>query len=306
MPSLRNPVGPLPSSIYWRRRLVVLVVLAVVLVLILWLLLSGGGGGKHNGASGPASSTPAASITPGGSSDGSKAGGTGAGGGSGGSSGGTTPNPSGSGSASAPAGTNGGTVVVGGGTDGGTVSGGSGVSGGTAGSGGSGGGSTGGGGTAATGGGSGDSVPPANSTGTMNLPACAAADVELALTSDDHTYDSSQWPTFRLAITNNTEAACRVDLGAKSAVLTVTGSGDSRVWSSGDCPRVTTAQWYAVPAAGTLSNVAFVWNRTTSAPGCTPGGGGGAVGAGTYVATITVSGVPIKPLTQFKLAPIGS
>lgn len=293
MPSLRNPVGPLPSSIYWRRRLVVLVALAVVLAVLLWLLLSGGG--KKTGAGSPVSAThPATSITPGGSSDGSKAGG----------SSGTAPSgssgPSGGASASAPAGTNGGTVATG--PSGGPGTGGSAGAGGSTGSpGGSSGGSSGG------SDGSGGSVAPPNAAGTMNLPACAATDVELALTSAAQTYDSSQWPTFRLAITNTAGAACRIDLGAKSAVLTVTSGGSStRVWSSGDCPRVTAAQWYAVPAAGTLSRVTFEWTRTTSAPGCVPGGGGGAVGAGTYVATIAIDGVPTKPLLTFKLAPFGS
>jgi hypothetical protein len=307
VPSLRNPVGPLPSSIYWRRRLVVLVALAAVLVLILWLLLSGGGGGENHGVAGPTASHPAVSITPGGSNDGTGVGGTGAG--TGGSSG-TTPTPSGSGGASLPAGTNGGTVVSGG--SGGSGTGGSGANGG--GTGGSSGGSTGAGtgGTGGSGGGSGGSsggnaAPPANASGTMNLPVCAAADVELALTSTEQTYDSTQWPTFQLAITNTTAAACRVDLGAKSAVLTVSSDGNNHVWSSGDCPKVTTAQWYAVPAAGADPLTAqFLWSRTTSAPGCTPGGGGGAVGAGTYVARIGVDGVPIQPAHQFRLAPIGS
>lgn len=287
MPSLRNPVGPLPSSIYWRRRLVVLVVLAAVLVLILWLLLSGGGGGKHPGATGSASSTlPATSITPGGSSDGSRAGGT-----SGTASG--PASPSAGASASTPAGTNGGTVVAGG-SGGGSGSPGSSPSTGT-GTGGSGSGGT-----------AGGAVTPPNASGTMNLPACAAADVELALTSAEQTYTSSQWPTFQLAISNTTGAACRVDLGAKSAVLTVADDGNSHVWSSGDCPKVTAAQWYAVPASGSPLTVQFVWPRTTSAAGCTPGGGGGAVGAGTYVARIGVNGVPIQPAHQFKLAAFGS
>ncbi|MHA6762302.1 hypothetical protein [Streptacidiphilus sp. PAMC 29251] len=294
MPSLRNPVGPLPSSIYWRRRLVVLVVLAAVLLLVLWLLLSGGSG--KPGAGGPASSShPVASINPGtsapgGSSDGSKAGGAG---------GGTPSGPSGSASATTPAGTNGGTVVGGGGPSTGTGSSTGGTSGGAgASSGGSNGGS-------ASGGSGGVATPP-NAAGTMNLPVCAAADVELALTSTEQTYDSSQWPTFQLAISNTTGAACRVDLGAKSAVLTVSSDGNNHVWSSGDCPKVTTAQWYAAPASGSPLTAQFQWSRTTSAAGCTPGGGGGAVGAGSYVARISVNGIPIQPAHQFKLAPFGS
>lgn len=296
MPSLRNPVGPLPSSIYWRRRLVVLVVALGVLVLLLWLLLPGGGA-KKPGAAGTASSHPVTSITPGptgtgGSNDGATSSGGGTSSGSGGS---KSPNPSGSASSSAPAGTNGGTVVtVTGGTSGGSST--------TSGSSGTGGGSTGG---SSSTGGSGSTTPP-NASGTMNLPVCAAADVELSLTSTEQSYTSSQWPTFQLAISNTSGSACRVDLGAKTAVLTISSDGDSHVWSSGDCPRDASSQWYAVPASATPLDAEFQWSRITSAPGCTPGGGGGAVGAGTYVARVGIAGVTVQPSHQFKLAPFGS
>ncbi|MFC1437833.1 hypothetical protein ABUW04_06135 [Streptacidiphilus sp. N1-10] len=297
MPSLRNPVGPLPSSIYWRRRLIVLLVALGVLVLLLWLLLPGGGG-KKPGTGAASSSHPVTSITPGptGSGGGSNDGTASGGGTSSGSGGGKSPTPSGGASSSAPAGTNGGTVVtVTGGTSGGSST----TGGGTGGSGGSSSGSSGG------SGGSGSSTPP-NASGTMNLPVCAAADVELSLTSTEQSYSSSQWPTFQLAISNTSGAACRVDLGAKSAVLTVSSDSDSHVWSSGDCPRDASSQWYAVPASATPLNAQFQWSRITSAPGCTPGGGGNGVGAGTYVARVGIAGVTVQPSHQFKLAPFGS
>lgn len=273
------------------------VVLAAAIALLAWMVL-GGGNGNRAQTSGP-SSHPVSSIGPsstqggsGGSSDGSKTGGA--------SSGSATPSTGPSGSPSAPAGTtggtNGGTVV--------TVTGGTGANGGSGGSGGSG--SSGGTGSASGGTGGGGSVTPPNSTGTMLLPTCAAADVELALTSASQTYTSSQWPTFRLAITNTSGAACRLDLGAKSAVLTISSDANSHVWSSGDCPKVTAVQWYAVPASGAPLTAEFQWSRTTSAPGCTPGGGGGGVGAGSYVARVGVGSVPVQPSHQFRLATFGS
>ncbi|MEZ0091465.1 hypothetical protein [Streptacidiphilus sp. EB129] len=287
MPSLRNPVGPLPSSIYWRRRLVVLVVLAAAFALLMWLLFGGGNGTAKVGSASPSGSHPATSITPGptgsgngGSSDGSTAG-----------NGGKGPTPSGS--ASAPAGTTGGVVSVDGGTGSGPGSG----SGSGSGSGGS---------TAAPGTGGGATPPPANAAGTMNLPACAAADVELSLTSTEQSYNSSQWPAFQLAVSNTSGAACRVDLGAESAVVVVSSSSSPHVWSSGDCPRVTAAQWYAVPASGAPITAVFQWARTTSAPGCTPGHGGAAAAPGTYVARVGITGVTVQPSHQFKLAPFGS
>lgn len=63
--SLRNPVGPLPSTIYWRRRAVLASVLALLALLITWIVTSGGGGGK-NGADGSNDKNPSPStITPG-------------------------------------------------------------------------------------------------------------------------------------------------------------------------------------------------------------------------------------------------
>ena len=47
MGSLRNPVGPLPSTIYWRRRAVLLSVLGLLALLTVWVVGTGGGGVYH-------------------------------------------------------------------------------------------------------------------------------------------------------------------------------------------------------------------------------------------------------------------
>ncbi|MEV8411989.1 hypothetical protein AB0P45_00005, partial [Streptomyces niveus] len=65
MGSMRNPVGPLPSSIYWRRRAVAATLIALLALLVVWVVTSGGGDGgkkRDDGANGEA---PAPSITPG-------------------------------------------------------------------------------------------------------------------------------------------------------------------------------------------------------------------------------------------------
>ncbi|MFC1431808.1 caspase domain-containing protein [Streptacidiphilus sp. N1-3] len=153
---------------------------------------------------------------------------------------------------------------------------------------------------------SGGEVSTFNTAGIMNLPICGAADVELALTSTVETYSATQWPTFRLAITNTTGAVCRLDLGAKSAALTISDEGSNHVWSSGDCPKVTAARWYAIAASsGSSLTAQFVWPRTTSTPGCSPAGAAGTAAAGTYVARIDVVGILIQPTHEFKLAPFG-
>jgi hypothetical protein len=277
VPSLRNPVGPLPASIYWRRRLVVLAALAGAVVLVS-VLAFGGGGNKQNTAG--SVSTPVGSITPGptstghGSNDGT-AGGTG---------GGSNPSagPGASGAPTPPP--SGGPVVTLPGR-----------------------GSSGGSGAGTTGGSGGSGTAAANLPGTMSLAVCNATDLNFSLSSNEQTYASSQLPYFGLTIENTAQSPCRIDLGQKSAVLTITADTGAQVWSSGDCPKDTAAQWYAVPATNDGSlQATFGWGRTTASAGCTPGSGGAAVPAGTYVVHISINGVATQPWHSFKLAPFGS
>ncbi|MDX3053366.1 hypothetical protein PV378_43970, partial [Streptomyces scabiei] len=63
MGSLRNPIGPLPSTIYWRRRAVLLTVVGLLAILVVWIVTGGGGGGNNAGE--PDGKNPVTSITPG-------------------------------------------------------------------------------------------------------------------------------------------------------------------------------------------------------------------------------------------------
>ncbi|WP_328680451.1 hypothetical protein [Streptomyces sp. NBC_00343] len=269
MGSLRNPVGPLPSSIYWRRRVLMVSVVALLALLITWIVNSGGGGGK-NGAdgakngktpaptitAGPSGSGPAISQHPGGRDD--------SGGGSGGSSG------SGGGDGSA----SGGSSAGSGGGDGGGS--------------GSGGGSNGGSSTGTT--------VPADST----LPNCTAGAVQLSLRSLHNSYSPDQTPTFVLTAKNSSGSDCKVDLGPKSAVLTITEAGGSAdFWSSADCPKSAGSVYYRV-SAGSDVTYTLKWDRKPSAPECaTPAAG--SAGAGTYLVEAQASGFA-KAQTSFVLA----
>ncbi|MFE2477269.1 hypothetical protein [Streptomyces sp. NPDC001194] len=62
---MRNPVGPLPSSIYWRRRAVLASVVALLALLAVWTVSSGGGRSSTNGKGGDKGPKPVTSITPG-------------------------------------------------------------------------------------------------------------------------------------------------------------------------------------------------------------------------------------------------
>ncbi|MGC9442119.1 hypothetical protein [Streptomyces sp. WG5] len=281
MGSLRNPVGPLPSTIYWRRRAVLLSVFALLALLITWVVVAGGGGGgkdredSANGKNpapsitpGPSGSGPAISQAPGGRDESENGDSSGSGAGSG--------NGDGSGSGS------------------GSGSGGS-ESGGGAGSDGSG--SAGGGGSGdgtATGVGAGDVLP-----GGSGLPNCTSAAVKLSLRSVRNTYAPGQTPTFELTARNTSGSDCKVDLGPKHAVLTITpASGDDAYWSSDDCVKGTGSLQYRV-AAGSGITYTAKWDRKPSAPECATPPAGSAK-AGTYLVEAQAAGFE-KVRTSFVL-----
>ncbi|MFB8237720.1 hypothetical protein ACFC58_14320 [Kitasatospora purpeofusca] len=274
MPSLRQPVGPLPASIYWRRRVVVIVAAVAVAALVIWLMTDQGGGGdgaKDKAAQAvPTQSqnqTPAQAITPGASPSGpannsrpgsGSGGGSASGGAVGGSGGGdvslSTGGTTGGGTAPAPA-------------TGGAAGGGAGSTGGTGGAGT--GGSTSGGGAGSTGGGAGGNggPPPVNTAEIMALPVCASSQVTLNLASAQNSYQPKDKPKLALTINNSSATNCRVDLGRTASAITVTASNGERIWSSGDCPADRNSAWVQLPANGGLTET-FGWDRVRSKPQC--------------------------------------
>ncbi|RLL68288.1 hypothetical protein [Streptomyces sp. Z26] len=270
MGSLRNPIGPLPSSIYWRRRAVAVVIVALLALLAVWAFSLGGGDGDDRGDSGrggPDGQGPTDSITPGpttseppnddrpGGRD-EVDGGAGSGGGGDDEGGGDEKDDGGGGGSE-------------GGADGGALSG-------------SGGNVTG-----------GDAMPAGDS-----LPVCAPGAVEVTLTSVKNDYAPDETPRFKLTVKNGGGDDCRIDLGRTATVLTISdtddGGGD-QVWSSADCPPSRAAAYVQVPAKGSTVQT-LEWNRKASEPECGKAPSG-AVKAGTYLAKIEVEGLPAKQVS---------
>ncbi|MEU3714053.1 hypothetical protein [Streptomyces catenulae] len=270
MGSLRNPIGPLPSSIYWRRRAVALGIFALLALLVVWILNWGGGSGPTDTeGKGAADHGPADAITPGPSSTGpaisQKPGGrdeSGSGGGGGNGTGG-----SGSGSGDSGSG--------GAGSD-------------DAGSGGSG--------KGPIGTGTGGAPVAAGSS----LPSCSGSSVELTLRSVKDSYHPGTKPEFELTVKNTGGADCKVDLGAKAAVLTITDTtADDPVWASDDCPKSATAALMKIPAHGAVTRT-VTWDRRAGGPQCaTPSAA--TVPAGKYRVEAAVPGLTAVH-TEFTLA----
>lgn len=281
--SLRNPVGPLPSSIYWRRRVVLLSVLALLALVITWVVTAGGGGGdgRDNGANGK---NPAPSITPGPSGSGPAISqapggrdepGAGGSGGSGGSS-------SGSGDDGA-----GGDPADSGGADG--------ADGADDGAGGSaGGGSEGG---TSSGVGAGDALPSGSGSG---LPNCTAVAVKLNLRSARNAYEPDRTPTFLLTARNVSDSDCKIDLGPENTVLTIAqASADDTYWASDHCPEGARSLVFRVPAGESITYT-VKWDRKPSAAERCATPPTGSAGAGTYLVEAKAPGFA-KLQTSFVL-----
>ncbi|MEU2317687.1 hypothetical protein [Streptomyces althioticus] len=287
MGSLRNPVGPLPSSIYWRRRAVLLSMLALLALLITWVVVSAGGNGKgsDNGANGknpapstitpgPSGSGPAISQAPGGRDETGDGGSEGAGDGSGDSGG--SSGSDGEGGDSDPADSAGA-----GGADG------------PGGGGSAGGGSEGG---TSAGVGAGDALPAGTGSG---LPNCSANAVRFSLRSERNTYGPAETPTFLLTARNTSGADCKIDLGPERTVLTVSqATDDDTFWASDDCPEEARSLAFRVPAGDSITYT-VKWDRKPSAASCaTPKAG--AAKPGTYLVEAKAPGFE-KVRTSFVL-----
>ncbi|MGP4109896.1 hypothetical protein ACTWP5_03120 [Streptomyces sp. 4N509B] len=278
MGSLRRPVGPLPSSIYWRRRAVVLSLVALLALLVIWALASGsGGGGTETTGDGGNAEEPAESITPGptpsesfidtrpsGRESSEPTDDTGQEGDDEG--GGTTGDADGDAEGGA------------GGEDGGTSEGQSdGQSGG-----------------AASGGSSGGQQDPSG------LPACEPADVTVTFTSARNEYGLDEEPELVVTAENVSGVSCVVDFGHDALSVAVTDPDAEPVWSSDDCPTgaasAPTAVWAGDSASHTLE-----WDRRHSTGDCDGPPGREAETGTSYLAEATLAGFSSLPPTSFRL-----
>lgn len=212
-------------------------VVALLALLAAWVLTSGGGGGKNDEGGSDGKNPAPSTITPGPSSSGPAI--SEAPGGRDESPGGGDSDGSGSGDGS--------------GSDDDSGSG--------DGSGGSGSGSAGGGSGSGVGA---DDVVAAGST----LPDCVTGAVKVTVRSLRNAYEPGQTPAVLLTATNSSSYDCKVDLGPKNAVVTLTQAGsEDDFWSSADCPKVSGSLKFRVPTGESITYT-VKWDRKASAPQC--------------------------------------
>ncbi|MFD3875092.1 hypothetical protein [Streptomyces sp. NPDC058623] len=239
-------------------------VVALLALLAVWTVSSGAGKSSTNGKGG--GSGPQGTITAG-------------------------PSPSGSAISQAPGGRveSSGGGGTGSGADGGAGSAGkNGEPGGGNGSGG-GAGSAGAAGSAGSGGGAGAAQVPADSP----LPTCPAGVLRWEVKSVKNEYEPNEKPRLELFVRNTSGSTCKVGLGPKQAVLTVTQStGAKVVWSSGDCPTGAAEVFFRVPAQGETKQ-SLEWDRTFSAADQCQTPPPGTAAPGTYAVEVKAPGMPV-------------
>jgi hypothetical protein len=115
-----------------------------------------------------------------------------------------------------------------------------------------------------------------------------------------NTYAPGDKPSIELIAKNSSASDCKVDLGPKSAVLTITqAGGDKSFWSSSDCPKDAASLYFRVPA-GDQVTYTVDWDRTASAAQCATPPAGSAT-AGTYLVEAKAPGLA-KATTSFVLS----
>ncbi|MCQ8833194.1 hypothetical protein [Streptomyces malaysiensis] len=273
MGSLRNPIGPLPSSIYWRRRAVALALFIAIVLVVIWAFGWGGsGGGGSDEGKGSGGGGPASTITPGPSSSGpvnsERPGGR------------DESDNGGSGSGDS-GGSGGGSDDGGKDTAGGSGSGGAGGTGGSSGGGRAGGG---------IGTGTGRGLPAGSS-----LPDCRSGDAELTVRSVKDSKVKNTWapgekPTFEIVVKNTKSSSCKVDFGRTAASLTITDAQNAHVWASGDCPEGSASALIEVAGSGQAKRT-VEWDRKRSAEHCATPSGSASAKPGTYLVEVKVDGL---------------
>ncbi len=121
----------------------------------------------------------------------------------------------------------------------------------------------------------------------------------MSLRSVRNTYEPGRRPVFELTARNTSGGDCKVDLGPKGAVLTITQAGaEDPYWSSADCPKGPGSLQYRVPANSAITYT-VTWDRKPSAPECgTPPAG--SAKPGTYLVEAKAKGFS-KVQTSFVL-----
>ena len=117
---------------------------------------------------------------------------------------------------------------------------------------------------------------------------CTADDVTLSLSASASTVEAGGSVDFTATLTRDGGGSCLIETSGAGMVLTIS-SGDETVWRSDSCP--TDTRWLLM-AKGDRDESVTTWNTNRTGEECAADSSLAKVGAGTYVASMTVTDHP--------------
>ena len=133
------------------------------------------------------------------------------------------------------------------------------------------------------------------------VPACNAAQLQVAPVTDKTDYAEGELPQFALTVQNTGQEACSADLGTAGMEFTVT-SGDDQVWRSIDCQQNPEHLAVILEPGASLETEPVAWDRTRSSPEtCEITRDPVAAGGASYHLRVAAAGVQGTGTAQFLL-----
>ncbi|GHB69058.1 hypothetical protein GCM10010347_43980 [Streptomyces cirratus] len=125
------------------------------------------------------------------------------------------------------------------------------------------------------------------------LPTCAPGVVQWEVKSVKNEYEANEKPRLELIVRNVSGTTCKVGLGPRQAVVTITqASGNKPVWSGSDCPAGAANAFFRLPAQGEAKQ-SLEWDRKPSAPDQCQTPPAGSAAPDTYVVEVKAPGMPV-------------
>lgn len=141
--------------------------------------------------------------------------------------------------------------------------------------------------------------PSTTSTGPP-LPACTTGHVTVSAVTDRSAYSAGQLPQLSIALTNDTDEACLINVGTAAQSFVIT-SGSDTWWRSTDCQTESSDQVVQLAAGQTVTSATpLVWDRSRSAVDTCDRDRPNAR-AGYYILTVAIGGIQSVEEHQFRL-----
>jgi len=141
---------------------------------------------------------------------------------------------------------------------------------------------------------------PAATSTAPPIPACTTGHVTVAAVTDRSSYSAGQLPQLSIALTNDSDEPCLINVGTAAQSFVVT-SGSDTWWRSTDCQTESSDQVVQLAAGQTVTSATpLVWDRSRSGVDTCDRDRPNAR-AGYYILTVSIGGIQSVEEHQFRL-----